>query len=233
METLPADPGELFMSSIADTAIEEGACFHVEHFGVADYQTVWQLQKERVESRLRGDTQDTLLMGEHLPVLTTGRRTHPQNLLNTDIALIEVERGGDVTYHGPGQLIAYPIFLLPEGRRDLHQYLRNLEASIILTLADFGICGVRHPGWTGVWVRSPEDNRLLKIASIGVAVKRWVTYHGLALNVSTDLDAFRSINPCGLESQVMTSMENVLKETITMDAVKTALIGSLKTIMTA
>jgi lipoyl(octanoyl) transferase len=133
--------------------------------------------------------------------------------------VVEIERGGDVTYHGPGQLVAYPIFLLPEGRRDLHRFLRDLEEVVILTLKEFGISGERNEGWTGVWVKS-QNGDLLKIASIGVAVKKWVTYHGLALNVNTDLNAFRQINPCGLQSQVMTSMAALLGKEVPVDVVK-------------
>jgi lipoate-protein ligase B len=199
-------------------------CFHIQDFGVTDYETVWALQKELVQKRLAGDIPDTLLIGEHPPVITLGRGAHRENLLNPTIPVLEIERGGDVTYHGPGQLIAYPIFLLPEGQRDLHHYLRKLEEAIILTLREFGLEGHRNPGWTGAWVKAPQDGQLFKIASIGVAVRKWVTYHGIALNVSTNLAHFRQINPCGLGSQVMTSMEALLETPIDPKSVKGSLI---------
>lgn len=198
-------------------------------FGHADYSRIWDLQKHLLSRRVAGAIPDTVLLGEHSPVITLGRGTHPENLLNpNDIPVIEIERGGDITYHGPGQLIAYPIFQLPEGRRDLHRYLRDLEEVLIRTLAHFSLEGVRNPGWTGAWVQGKKQE-LLKIASIGVAVRKWVTYHGVALNVTTDLSAFSAINPCGLESRVMTSLAQCLEvamdgsvgvETVEMETVK-------------
>lgn len=202
-------------------------------FQHTDYQTVWEWQQSLVQQRLAGAISDTILMGEHPPVYTLGRGAHAENLLNPDIPAIEIERGGDVTYHGPGQLIAYPILLLPDGQRDLHRYLRHLEEAIILTLKDFGIEGLRNPGWTGVWAADPQSGQLLKLASIGVAVKQWVTYHGLALNVSTDLAAFSQINPCGLQSEVMTSMQALLKKPSSVDRVKPVLARHLETVFLA
>lgn len=198
--------------------------FQIEDFGLMDYETVWRMQTDRVQQRLAGEIPDTFLLGEHPPVITVGRGFHAENLLNPTIPVLEIERGGDVTYHGPGQLIAYPIFLLPEAQRDLHRYLRNLEEVILRTLADFGLEGIRNPGWTGAWVKDSQNGQLLKIASIGVAVKKWVTYHGIALNVNTDLTHFRQINPCGLESQVMTSMQALRNQPVDMDRVKISLI---------
>lgn len=169
------------------------------------YDTVYQRQKALVEERIQGRIPDTLLLGEHPHVITLGRGSHQSNLLETaSIPVVEIERGGDVTYHGPGQLIGYPVFQLEEDERDLHQYLRNLEEMIIRVLAVFNLYGTRRSGWTGVWVGDK------KVASIGVAVKKWVTYHGFALNVTTDLDQFRHINPCGLPSTVMTSIAALL-----------------------
>jgi lipoate-protein ligase B len=202
-------------------SIESPSLFQVQDFKLAEYSEVWRYQKELVQRRLAGEIEDTLLLGEHPPVITLGRGSHAENLLNPAIPVVEIERGGDVTYHGPGQLVAYPIFLLLQGRRDLHRYLRDLEEVIILTLKTFEIQGERNPGWTGVWVQNHGD--LFKIASIGVAVKQWVTYHGLALNINTDLAHFRQINPCGLQSQVMTSMAESLQQEISMPEVKRAL----------
>jgi lipoyl(octanoyl) transferase len=122
--------------------------------------------------------------------------------------VIEIERGGDVTYHGPGQIVAYPIVLLTEGERDLHRYLRNLEDAVIATLARFGLLADREPGKTGVWCGPAERRR--KLCSMGIACRKWVTFHGLALNVTTDLSYFGRINPCGFESKVMSSMAEQL-----------------------
>jgi lipoyl(octanoyl) transferase len=128
-----------------------------------------------------------------------------------DVPVVEIERGGDVTYHGPGQLVAYPIVLLGEGERDLHKFLRNLEEAILETVAAMGVEGAgRKPGATGVWIgaggRSDAEPPQRKIASIGIACRRWVTFHGLALNVTTDLSYFRRIQPCGFDPGVMTSV---------------------------
>lgn len=210
----------------------------IRDFQLTEYQTVWQWQKSLVRQRLAGEIPDTILIGEHPPIVTLGRGTHDENLLNPSIPTVAIERGGDVTYHGPGQLIAYPIVMLPEGKRDLHRYLRDLEAAIILTLGDFGIEGLRNPGWTGVWAQSPQSldqqsGELLKLASIGVAVKQWVTYHGLALNVCTDLAAFSQINPCGLQSEKMTSMQALLQQPIAVADVKPVLARHLQTLLQA
>jgi lipoate-protein ligase B len=188
----------------------------VEWFRGADYENIRRLQHRYVEEVARGERPPTLLIGWHDHVITVGRSGKEKNLLLgrdgwTPPAglerprVIEVERGGDVTYHGPGQLVGYPIVSLNE-RRDLHRYLRALEEVLIRTLASIGLEGFRREGLTGVWVGEEKSPR--KIASIGVAVRRWVAYHGFALNVSTDLRYFSLLNPCGLDAAVMTSVEN-------------------------
>ena len=181
------------------------------------------MQRELVAARQRDEVPDTLLLVEHPHVITLGRGTHRENLLAVgDIPTFEIERGGDVTYHGPGQLVGYPIFLLRPDEHDLRRYLRNLEEALLRTVADFGVAGGRNEGWTGVWTAGAvgDGGARRKLASIGVAVKRWVTMHGFALNVSTDLSHFAAINPCGLEATVMASMSSVLGRPIEMDAVK-------------
>lgn len=189
--------------------------------GVREYGEVWALQKELLAARQREEIPDTLLFVEHPHVITLGRGTHRENLLAVDdIPTFEIERGGDVTYHGPGQLVGYPIFLLRQDERDLRQYLRNLEESLIRGIAPFGVAGTRNPGWTGVWTDDARSGEKRKLASIGVAVKKWVTMHGFALNVSTDLSRFTAINPCGLEANVMGSIASVTGQPIDMDAVK-------------
>lgn len=181
--------------------------FHGCSFGPDPYERVYHQQKALVEQRIRCEIPDTLLLGEHPHVITTGRGSHMENLLATaGIPVVEIERGGDVTYHGPGQLVGYPIFQLRDGERDLHRYLRQLEEVLIRVLAHVGLQGRRNPGWTGVWVGEQ------KIASIGVAVRKWVTYHGFALNVAPDLAYFSRIHPCGLPGSVMTSMQALLPD---------------------
>ncbi|HZL19884.1 MAG TPA: lipoyl(octanoyl) transferase LipB [Polyangia bacterium] len=192
--------------------------------GTREFGEVWALQREMVTARQKDEIPDTLLLVEHPHVITAGRRTHRENLLATaDMPIFEIERGGDVTYHGPGQLVGYPIFLLRPEERDLHVYLRNLEEAIIRALARFDLSGERKPEWTGVWTAGGAR----KLASIGVAVKRWVTLHGVALNVSTDLSRFSAINPCGLAASVMASMSTELARPVAMDAVKRAMTDAM------
>jgi lipoate-protein ligase B len=189
----------------------------VVDLGNREYGEVWALQREMVAARQRDEIPDTLILVEHPNVITLGRGTHRENVLAPgDIPIFEIERGGDVTYHGPGQLVGYPIFLLREPERDLRVYLRNIEEALIQTVETFGLPAGRRPSWTGVWNRAAD----LKIASIGVAVKRWVTLHGFALNVSTDLSRFAAINPCGLEATVMASMSSLLGRPISLAEVK-------------
>ncbi|MES1165341.1 MAG: lipoyl(octanoyl) transferase LipB [Verrucomicrobiota bacterium] len=189
--------------------------------GTRDFAEVWQLQRDLVAARQRDEIPDTFVLVEHPHVITLGRGSHRENLVNVgNIPTFEIERGGDVTYHGPGQLVGYPILLLRPDERDLHVYLRNLEETLLRTLGDFGITAGRNPGWTGAWTQPADGQPPRKLASIGVAVKRWVTLHGFALNVSTDLTQFTAINPCGLEASVMGSIDSVLGRTVDMNDVK-------------
>jgi lipoate-protein ligase B len=190
--------------------------------GTRDYAEAWHLQQDLVAARQRGEVPDTLLLVEHPHVLTLGRGAHRENLLTpAGMPVFEVERGGDVTYHGPGQLCGYPILYLREDERDVHLYLRRLEEAIIRTLAEFAVEAGRKPGLTGVWV-GPH-----KLASIGVAVRRWVTWHGFALNVATDLERFSTINPCGLPASLMGSMTRVLGRPVTVTEVRPPLLRHL------
>lgn len=176
--------------------------------GRRPYLETLELQRALCRRRMAGTLgEDLLLLVEHEPVVTLGRATRASSLpLAADelerrgVAVTEVERGGDVTYHGPGQLVGYPILRLSEHREDLHWYLRQLEATLIAALDAIGISAARNPGLTGVWTAGR------KIASIGIHVKQWVTLHGFALNVSTDLRGFDLIVPCGLHGVVMTSV---------------------------
>lgn len=192
--------------------------------GTRPYGEVWAQQLELVAARQKDEIPDTLLFVEHPHVITAGRSAHKENILAAeDTPLFEIERGGDVTYHGPGQLVGYPIFSLRQGERDLHLYLRNLEEAMIRALARFDLPSERKEGWTGVWTRGGAR----KLASIGVAVKRWVTMHGFALNVSTELSRFAAINPCGLDAAVMGSMSSELGRPVAMAEVKDALRGTM------
>jgi lipoate-protein ligase B len=172
------------------------------------YAETLELQRTLCRRRMAGELdRDLLLLVEHEPVITLGRGTRatslplpPAELERHGVGVVEVERGGDVTYHGPGQLVGYPILQLREHREDLHWYLRQLEAALITALADLGIVAGRNPGLTGVWTGRR------KIASIGIHVKQWVTFHGFALNVSNDLRGFDLIVPCGIRDVVMTSV---------------------------
>lgn len=179
----------------------------VVDLGTASYRDAWARQLALVEQRQTGAVRDTLLIVEHPHVFTLGRRREAQaNVVAPgDVEVIEIERGGDVTYHGPGQLVAYPIVLLGDGERDLHRYLRNLEQAVIETCTRFGVAADREPGKTGVWCTNAAGARK-KLCSMGIACRKWVTFHGLALNVSTDLSYFHRINPCGFESDIMSSL---------------------------
>ncbi|OGQ14501.1 MAG: lipoyl(octanoyl) transferase [Deltaproteobacteria bacterium RIFCSPHIGHO2_02_FULL_40_11] len=182
--------------------------------GLRDYQSVWDFQKQKLLERIESKIPDTLIFVEHPHVITKGRRTSTEDIKTQDIMMFEIERGGKATYHGPGQLVGYPIFELSASKLGIKKYICLLEKVLIGTLLDFGIQSVGCTGATGVWVGSK------KIASIGIAVKKWVSYHGFALNVNTDLTYFQKINPCGFESSVMTSMQEILQKPILLEDVK-------------
>ncbi len=193
----------------------------VEDLGLIEYETAWKLQDEYAREIAEGIRPPTLLLLEHPHVYTFGRRGKQENLLWGESQLKEkgiathwVDRGGDVTYHGPGQLVGYPIVRLEASRRDIRRYVRDLEEVLIRALADFGIFAGRHPEHRGVWVK----NR--KIASLGIRISRWVTSHGFALNVATDLSYFSLMNPCGISGCTMTSLEAELLAPVAMASVR-------------
>jgi lipoate-protein ligase B len=192
--------------------------------GTRDYAEAWRVQQDLLAARQRDEIPDTLVLVEHPHVLTLGRGAHRENLLaSAGMPVFQVERGGDVTYHGPGQLCGYPILFLREDERDVHLYLRRLEEAIIRTLAEFTIDAGRRPGLTGVWA-GPH-----KLASLGVAVRRWVTLHGFAINVCTELERFCTINPCGLPASVMASMTHILGRPVAVAEVRAPLLRHLAT----
>ena len=170
-----------------------------------------------------------LILLEHEPVLTFGRRSDPAELLVSHetlrargIELHKIDRGGKITYHGPGQVVGYPIVPLLGDRRDVFKYLRSLEQVIIDVLAEYGIAAGRSPGYTGVWAGDA------KIAAIGVGLTRWITFHGFALNVSTDLDAFSLITPCGITGKTVTSMQQLLGREISLQTVHHSIITAFQ-----
>jgi lipoate-protein ligase B len=199
--------------------------------GRRPYGEVLELQRALCRSRLAGElSEDILLLVEHDPVITLGRGTRPESLplpvpelQRRGLEVFEVERGGDVTYHGPGQLVGYPIIDLRQHREDLHWYLRRLEAALIDALDTLGVPAGVNPGLTGVWTRGR------KIASIGIHVKQWVTFHGFALNVTTNLDHFDLIVPCGIRDVVMTSVgqESGRTDALLTEETRAAVIAAL------
>ncbi len=189
---------------------------------ISDYKIVWDFQKKLLERRIVEEIPDSLILVEHDHVLTMGRNSHEENILANGLPRFEIERGGDVTYHGPGQLVAYPITSLTASKLGVRQYVELLERVVIDALAPFGLSSVGKLGpLTGVWVDGKR-----KIASIGVACSHWVTYHGLALNVNTDLSFFQKIKPCGFEAGIMTSMEKELTHPVEMVRVKEKIVES-------
>ena len=192
----------------------------VVRLGRRAYGEALELQRAVARARITGEVaDDVLLLVEHPPVVTLGRSSKdahlvasPQLLAARGVELFEVERGGDVTFHGPGQLVGYPIVDLKRHRKDLHWYLRQVEEALIRALGAFGIAGGRSPGYTGVWVGGEGEDHAggRKIASIGVHARDWVTWHGFALNVETDLSYFELIVPCGIAGVTMTSVRREL-----------------------
>ena len=198
----------------------------VLRLGRTAYPDALVLQRTVHEERKAGARGDTLILTEHEPVLTLGRGADAGNILADDarpaalgIDVVSVERGGDVTYHGPGQLVAYPILDLTAYGRDIRRYVRALEESAIGLLAAYGVAGERRPGTPGVWVGDA------KIASVGVYVSRWVTLHGIAINVDPDLSHFDLIHPCGLIGQRMTSLAVELGRAVAFSEVETRYVA--------
>ncbi len=193
--------------------------------GTVPYRAALDWQRQLADDRIAGRlTQDVLLLLEHPPVVTLGRNSRAEHLLQpAGVDVFEVERGGDVTFHGPGQLVGYPILDLRAYKQDLHWYLRTLEQALIDALGILAIPAERNPGLTGVWTRGR------KIASIGIHVKQWVTWHGFALNVTTDLTHFERIVPCGIRGVEMTSVEretgNEKRETLWDETVRAVVRG--------
>jgi lipoate-protein ligase B len=193
----------------------------ISWLGLIDYDKCYNLQLKLWRARLDEEIPDTILLLEHLPVVTLGQSGNQQNILvsreelaQKGISMFFSDRGGDVTYHGPGQLVAYPIFDLRKRNRDLHQFVYDLEEVILRTLRDFKINGQRDENHPGIWVQQAE------IAALGLRIRNWVTMHGLALNVNIDLEHFSLINPCGFSDRKATSMSKLLSGKVPMEEVR-------------
>lgn len=216
-------------------------------WGLIDYQQAWDKQEEifnqtvavKVANRTNNTAEETpnvMVFCEHPHVYTLGKSGVPENLLLDEKGLEEkqatyykINRGGDITYHGPGQIVGYPILDLDNFFTDIHLYLRTLEEAVILTLKDYGIEAGRYPGYTGVWLDA-DNEKARKICALGVRCSRWVTMHGFAFNVNVDLDYFKNIVPCGIDDKDVTSMKRELGYDLDMEEVKERLkkhIGAL------
>ena len=180
--------------------------------GTIEYGRAWELQKELVAARTSDSIPDTLLLLEHEHVITLGRKTTPENFRPQKVPVFQVERGGDATYHGPGQLVGYPVVKIHD--HDVRKHVRTIEDALIASVRSFGVDAQRKDGHPGVWVGQR------KLASIGVAVTDWVAFHGFALNVNTDMSYFELIRPCGLDPSSMTSMQSVIGSKVEMKDVK-------------
>lgn len=214
----------------------------LKNLGVIPYKDAWDIQEKLLQSgvdkKLRfknaAEVDNTLLICQHPHVYTLGKHGHSENLLynqeqleKNGIEFYVTNRGGDITYHGPGQLVAYPILDLEKFGSSIHLYLRNLEEVIIQTLAEYGILGERLPGATGVWLE-PETYRARKICAIGVRCSRWISIHGLALNMNTDLSYFKNIVPCGISDKGVTSMNIELRREIDEDQLNKVFLEKFK-----
>ena len=222
----------------------------VENWGVQSYKDAWEKQEKILQSiidvkknnrndRSNLETPNYLIFLEHKPVFTIGKSGNFNNLLVNDfelskknIELVKTNRGGDITFHGPGQLVIYPILDLENFFTDIHKYLRSLEDVVISSLMDFNIDAKRSPGETGVWINT-DTSFPEKICAMGVRASRWVTMHGLALNINTDLSYFNKIIPCGIEGKGITSMQKVLNKKISIEKVKSAIKSHFEEIFDA
>lgn len=222
-----------------------------EDLGTIDYQEAWNYQTQLFEQNIQIkmenrslpketpvlSTTNYLLFCEHPHVFTLGKSGSPENLLASETLLkqkeatfYKINRGGDITYHGPGQLVAYPIFDLDYFFSDIHKYLRFLEEAVILTLKEYGVEGGRYPGYTGVWIEPEDEWKARKICAMGVKCSRWVTMHGIGFNINTNLDYFQHIVPCGIEGKAVTSLAKETGSKVDMNEVKSKLKVNLSNV---
>jgi lipoyl(octanoyl) transferase len=205
---------------VIDSIRSSQALIDVRPLGTVDYLVAWQQQRDLADARVAGGS-DTLLLLEHPAVYTAGRRTEPHERPVDGTPVVDTDRGGKITWHGPGQLVGYPIIGLAEPL-DVVNYVRRLEEALIKVCADLGIDAVRVPGRSGVWVPGDEGRPDRKVAAIGVRVSRATTMHGFALNCDCDLDAFSAIVPCGISDAAVTSLSAELRRPVSVDDVQTA-----------
>ncbi len=199
--------------------------------GLIDYKEAWDLQKEIVELRHNKKIQDVLFLLEHPNTYTLGKVADKKNLISSDdflaknnISIYDIDRGGDITFHGPGQIVGYPIIDLNDWQKDTHKYLRALEETIIQTCRSYNIIGERNPKYTGVWIKDR------KIAAIGIKVSRWITMHGFAFNINTNLALFSGIIPCGISDKGVTSLQKETGSEVDIFIVKDLLVQNFKKI---
>jgi len=195
-----------------------GLSHNILDLGLSDYNDTWKLQKKLQSKRILGEIEDHLLLVEHPPVFTLGKNASKQHIINNseDVSIIQTDRGGNITFHGPGQLVCYPILDLNHYKRSITWYMRELEQLIIDVLGEYDIKASRKKGLTGTWVKDK------KIAALGVRISRWVTMHGFSLNIDPDLNFYKNIIPCGIKEYGVTSMAKIMgNEVPSMDEVKT------------
>jgi len=200
--------------------------------GFIDYKEAWDIQRDIFNKRVAAEVIDYLFLLEHPNTYTFGKTAHKENLIGSEnflkenkISVYDIDRGGDITYHGPGQIVGYPIIDLNHWFKDTHKYLRALEEVIIKTCGDFGLASERNPKHTGVWIGER------KIAAIGIKVSRWITMHGFAFNVNTDLSLFNGIIPCGIQDKTVTSLSNELIHPVEIQDVKEKLLKNFMNVL--
>jgi|SRR5215469_3239481 len=206
--------------------------------GIYSWDAAFALQERLVAARKAGGIDDVLLFCEHPHVITLGRSANRKNLLASEhvlrqkgVELRETNRGGDITYHGPGQIVGYPILNLDRIRRDVHWYVRTLEEAMMRASAEFGVTAYRIPGKTGIWIESPGGVPEEKLAAIGVHISRWISSHGFAYNVSTDLRYFDLIIPCGITDRKATSLEKLLNRGVSLSEIRPRLAHHLSELL--
>ena len=195
-----------------------GLPHNILDLGLSDYNDTWKLQKKLQSKRILGEIEDHLLLVEHPPVFTLGKNASKQHIINNldDVSIIQTDRGGNITFHGPGQLVGYPILDLNHYKRSITWYMRELEQLIIDVLGEYDIKASRKKGLTGTWVKDK------KIAALGVRISRWVTMHGFSLNINPDLNFYKYIIPCGIKEYGVTSMAKIMgNEVPSMEEIKT------------
>lgn len=216
-ESPSSAPEELFSRRCRREAGKRTMIFN--DLGTIDYADAFNLQERIVDEVYRDVAPETLLLLEHHPVYTIGRGGDEENILDRSIRAIRISRGGDVTYHGPGQLVGYPLINLRRRGGDLRHYLRFLEELLMSVVAEYGVVSFRVPGKTGVWTDQG------KLAAIGVGVRHWVTMHGFAMNVNNDLSSFQRINPCGIATCPIASLERLCGRKVSMDELKSRIVA--------